>query len=215
MCKTWGFGYSRLAIYLATPGINMYKQGGLSKPPYILPFLACPQHATLDVCVVVYIVLVFLFFFFLFFFLFAWFCAHIYILEYIQFQCFKQLLSSAVSTTPALPWVAMPLRFNYLAGLSMQHIGCWCLRSNTSFFFFFFFRWGLPHPCSIGMSLSTVPNSVLFCVVVGPSWGPSDGVLATLLIFSSSLYGSSMDSSSFSLLRVTFDFLFFLGFHRM
>ena len=34
MCKTWGFGYSRLAIYLATPSINMYKQGGLSEPPY-------------------------------------------------------------------------------------------------------------------------------------------------------------------------------------
>ena len=34
MCKTWGFRYSRLAIYPATPGINMYKQGGLSKPPY-------------------------------------------------------------------------------------------------------------------------------------------------------------------------------------
>ena len=34
MCKTWGFGYSQLAIYPATPGINMYKQGGLSEPPY-------------------------------------------------------------------------------------------------------------------------------------------------------------------------------------
>jgi len=55
----------------------MYKQGGLSEPPYILPFLARPQHATLVVCVVVYIVLVFLFFFF--FFLFAWFRAHIYV----------------------------------------------------------------------------------------------------------------------------------------
>jgi len=68
MCKTWGFGSSRLAIYLATPGINMYKQGGLSEPPYILPFLACPQCTTLVVCVVVYIILVFLFLFFSLFF---------------------------------------------------------------------------------------------------------------------------------------------------
>jgi len=34
MYKTWGFRYSQLAIYLATPSINMCKQGGLSKPPY-------------------------------------------------------------------------------------------------------------------------------------------------------------------------------------
>ena len=37
----------------------MYKQGGLNEPPYILPFLAHPQHTTLGVCVVAYTVLVF------------------------------------------------------------------------------------------------------------------------------------------------------------
>jgi len=29
--------HSQLAIYLATPGVNMYKQGGLSKSPYTAP----------------------------------------------------------------------------------------------------------------------------------------------------------------------------------
>ena len=46
----------------------------------------------------------------------------LYILEYIQFQCFEQLLSSTVSTTLALPWVTIPLQFNCLTGSSMR---CW------------------------------------------------------------------------------------------
>ena len=28
-------GYSQLAIYLATPNVNTYKQGGLDVPPYM------------------------------------------------------------------------------------------------------------------------------------------------------------------------------------
>jgi len=50
----------------------------------------------------------------------------------------------------------------------------------------------------------------------GSSWGPSVSVLATLLIFSSSLYGLSEDNAFSSLLQVTFDFLFFFfGFCHM
>jgi len=159
----------------------------------------------------------FFFFFFLFFHLHNF--VHIYILEYIQFQCNKQLLAGAVSTTLALPWVAMPLQFYCLSGSSTQHVSCWCLRSKKEnffiFLFFYFFWWGLPHPCSIGMSSAVVSNSIPSFVVVGSSWDPSNSILTTSLIFSLSSYGLSKDSASSSLLQVAFDFLFFLGFCHM
>jgi len=140
MCKTWGFGYSRLAIYPATPGINMYKQGGLSKPPYILPFLVCPQCTTLVVCVVVYIVLVFLFLFF--FFVCTVSCTYIYIYWIIYNS---DVLSSYSPVLYQLRRLSLesPCHCNLIALLVCPHstsvVNVGEVIQVFFFFFFFFF----------------------------------------------------------------------------
>jgi len=100
----------------------------------------------------------------LFFFFICMICAHIYILEYIQFQCSKWLLSSTISTMLALPWVTMPLWFNCHTGSSTWHISCWHLRSKKEFFFLMRSSSSLFH-----WYVASIPSCVVG-VLLGPFW---------------------------------------------